>query len=334
MRHARLYLIVALALILLTTACGAQATGGAAPQSTAEIIDAAAQFIPAFDLPTLQLTYDQQGIPRLFGISTTTIESFTGIDLSILELDPAFIDWFTRENLQHVAIENTASGLLLYANGNLLPSIGWDSESLQNAVMLAETAGVQNTEMIQRVLPIIQKIGLNLVLRFPTADGADAMPLHQRGTPLPDLEDPDQPSLGVSLAVNYRDDGLPTVLGLTSRDIEQLTGANLRVLELTPAWVDYTKAVNLQNVEVETHADGLQVFVNGQALPYLSYSPSQLDNLTSLYGQLYPQQQGQAGFLRDVLTLVQQADVDFVIQLPRAPSAAAIPLHDGVVVSD
>jgi hypothetical protein len=318
MRHVRLYLVVALALILMTTACGAQTTGGQLPESTLNIIDTAARFIPKIDLPTLQLTYDQQGVPRIFGISTTTIESFTGIDLSLLELDPAFIDWFMRENLQHVAIEHTENGLLLFANGNLLPSLGWDSASLQNAVMLADKAGVQNTVLIQHVLPIIQKIGLNVVLQFPMAEGAEPIPLHQRGMPLPDLEDPAQPSLGLSLAVNYREDGLPTVLGVTSRDLEQLTGANLSVLELTPAWVNYYKAVNLQNVELETHADGLRVYVNGQDLPYLSYSPAQIDNLTSLIGQLYPQQQGQAEFLREVLTLVQQADVDFVIQLPRA----------------
>lgn len=329
MRNARVYLVVILALVMLTTACTAQTTGGQIPESTLNIIDTAASFVPELNLPTLEIAYDQQGIPSIFGIRTTDIQSFTNIDLRFLQLDKLYLDWFTRSNLQHIEIEHTKSGVFLYANGQLLPSIGWTSESLENSADLAEMLGVQNTSVIKRLVPVLQKLGFDIVLRFPVAPGSEPIKLHQRGAEPPAPADVESPSAVVHLAVQYREDGLPSIMGLTSRDIAALTGTDLSFAELRDYQISYFKGVNLQNIEVETHADGLRMFVNGKALPRLAYSPEQLDALVGLYAQMYPGYQPPPEFLRDILMMVQQADVDLVVQFPLAAEAQRIPLHDG-----
>ncbi|MFQ5593661.1 MAG: hypothetical protein ACE5HA_05895 [Anaerolineae bacterium] len=317
-----------LALALLITACSPQATEGEVPEATLNIIDTAASFIPELDLPTLEIAYDQQGVPSVFGIKTTDVYRFTGIDLSFLQLPEVYVDWFTRSDLQHFELEHTKNGLFLYANGQLLPSVGWNAESLENGAALANMLGVQNASVLQRLVPVLERLGLDIVLRFPVAPGNDPIKLHVQDMEPPALPDVEQPSAVVHLVVEYREDGLPSIMGLTSRDIAALTGTDLRFAELRDFHMSYLKSMNLQNIEIETHADGLRIFVNGMELPRLAYSPEQLDALVSLYGQMYPGYQPSPAFLYDVLMMVQQADVDLVVQFPLAAEASRIPLHD------
>ncbi|RME42231.1 MAG: hypothetical protein D6791_18250 [Chloroflexi bacterium] len=334
MRHARVFLVIVLALVLLTTACSTQTTGAEVPESTLNIIEAAANFIPELNLPAVEITYDDQGIPSIFGLRATDIQRFTGIDLSFLQLPESYIDWFVRSNLQHIEIQHTQNGLLLYANGQLLPSIGWSAESLDNAAELADMLGVQNTSVIKRLVPVLQRLGLDVVLRFPVAPGNALIERHAPGVELPALADVEQPSAVVHLAVEYREDGLPTIMGLTSRDIAALTGMDLSFIELPDYYITFFKTINLQNVEIETHADGLRIFVNGKELPRLAYSPEQIDALVSLYGAMYPGFQPSPEFLKETFMMLQQADLDLIVQFPLASEAKRIPLHDGQVIGN
>lgn len=334
MQHARVYTLIILVLVLLTTACGAQTTGGQVPESTLSIIDTAATFIPELNLPALEVTYDQQGIPSLFGFRTTDIERIVPVDLSFLQLPQPYVDWFTRSNLQHIEVEHTKNGLFMYANGQLLPSIGWSAESLDNAAEVMGMLNVPYAPVIRRLVPVFQRLGLDIVLRFPVAPGSAPIALHQRGAEPPAPAEAEQPSAVLHLAVEYREDGLPSIMGLTSRDIAALTGTNLSFLELPDYYITYFKAVNLQNVEIETRADGLRVFVNGRELPRLTYSPEQVDALVSLYTQLYPGYKPSPDSLQGVLMIVQQADGDLIVQFPVAAEAERLPLHDGQTIGN
>lgn len=327
MRHARVFLLVVLVLALLTTACGAQATGTQVPESALTIIDRAAAFIPEVNLPPVVVTYSQEGVPSILGIRTTDITRFTGVDLSFLELDAVFIDWFTRSNLQHIAIEHNQDGLLVYANGQLLPSIGWSAESLNNSIELADMLGAPNTAVVQRLVPVLQKLGIGVVLRFPVAAGNSPIPLHQPGTRLPAPSDVAEGAAVIQLAVEYREDGLPTIMGLTSRDISALTGFDLSPVELSSDNIGVLKAMNLQSVEVETKTDGLRIYLNGKELPRLAYSPAQITALVNLYGQMYPGYQPPPQFLQAVFMTIQQADLDLIVQFPVAAEAERLPLH-------
>ncbi|MBS1254145.1 MAG: hypothetical protein MAG451_03201 [Anaerolineales bacterium] len=329
MRHTRIFLVVILSLTLLLAACSAQAAGIPAQETTLNIIDTAADIIPEIDLPALTLTYDQQGVPSIFGFSTTQIQRLTGMDLSILNLDPVFIDWFMRSNLQHVEIEHTENGLLLFANGQLLPSVGWNTDTLSSAVDVAEMMDIQNASVIKRLVPVLQKLGLHFVIRFPVASGNDSISLHERGAvELPALADVEGEAPVIQLAVEYREDGLPSILGLTSRDITALTGIDLSPIELSESTIQRTRSMNLQSVELETHADGLYVFLNGKEVPRLAYGPEQLDTVVSLYGQMYPASQPAPAFLRTALMTLQQLDLDFIVQFPLAAGAERLPLHE------
>lgn len=318
MRRTRVYLIVILALALTVTACGAQGTEGQLPESTLDVLESVSSFVPEVNLPPVVLRYNEQGVPSVLGLSTTNITAFTGVNLSVLELDPLFIDWFTRSNLQHIELEYRDDGLFVYANGELLPSIGWDSQSLNNAVEIAPMLGVQNTATLERLIPILQRLGLDLVLQFPVSSGSESIPLHQGEAAFPTVEGAGEGAPVIHLGLEYNENGLPSVMGLTSRDLSALTGLNLSFIELSEANISVLQALNLQTLGLETRPDGLYVLVNGQALPHLAYSPQQIDALVNLYVQLdmYPAYQAPPAFLRDILMLVQQADLEFMLQFP------------------
>lgn len=334
MGHVRLCLVTILALGLLTAACGTQTTQGQLPESAFTIVETAANFIPEINLPPLELNYDQDGIPKIYGIKTTDIQRFTGINLRFLQFQKSYIDWFTRSNLQHIEVEHTKDGLFLYANGRLLPSVSWNADSLGNAVELAEMLGVQHTSLMARLVPVLERLGLHIVFRFPVAPANAPVALHEPGVRPVTLPDIESPPTVFHLAVEYSENGLPSVLGVTSREIAALTQTNLWFLELSADLIARLKSVNLQNLEIETHADGVRVFVNGKELPRLVYSPEQLEALVSLYAQLYPGYEPSPEFLRETFMMVERADVDLMVQFPVAAEAERIPLHDGRIIGN
>lgn len=327
MRRARVFLAAILLLTLLVTACGAQIASGAAPQSALDILEQAAPVIPEIDLPALTLTYNEEGVPSIFGFSTTRMQSVLGVDLSFLNLDPVFIDWFMRSNLQHVQIQHTANGLFLFANGQLLPSVSWNADSLSNAVDVAEMWGVSNSSVIKRLVPVLQKLGIHVILQFPVASGNESIATREMGATLPEAPAPEGEVPAFHLALEYGEDGVPSTLGLTTRDVLTLIGLNLTFLELDSSLVQEFTTNNLQSVEAETQADGIYLYLNGQEIPHLAYSPEQIENLAALYGQMYPEGDPRPSLLRTVSLTVQRADIDLIAEFPLAAGAEQLPLH-------
>jgi hypothetical protein len=302
--------------MLLGTACAAPAGATATQEEvTTGILNALDQLMPTVNFPRLEVVYDANGIPSIFGIKTTTLQSLLPVNLSFLNLQPAYIQWFSSRNLQHIEVELADDGLFLYANGAPLPYLAWDADSLNAVGTLLDSSGMVQSPIVGKALPLLQRIGLDVVVTFPSSGTPIAM--HERGMRAPAVAmEPTGPQTGIQLGVAYTSDGLPSVLGMTSRDLLGL-GINLTFLELQPPTVQMLNGMNLQSVQVATQPDGIVLSVNGMALPRIGYSAEHLQNAIGLYGQLYGESQI-TSIASNLVPLLEKADVDLQVALPAA----------------
>jgi hypothetical protein len=315
-------IMVMLVLMLFSSACGAQTAAGTQQEIASGILNALDQLMPQIKLPRLDIVYDANGVPSLFGIKTTTLGSLLRVDLSFLHLPQNYVNWFTSRNLQHIEVELADDGLFLYANGTPLPYIAWSADSLQTAGALIDSMGgeTQSVKILRQAFPLLRRVGTDLVLHFPRQDGVGAIQPHSRGervaaTPM----ETKGLKTGIQLGVAYTSDGLPTVLGMTSRDLLRL-GINLQFLELAPTTIQSLQAANVASLQVTTRPDGLVLSVNGAPLPHLGYSGEHLTNAINLYSQLYGDSPV-SNMARNLVPLLQAANVDLTVELPGAALA-------------
>jgi sulfur carrier protein ThiS len=284
------------------------------------VVNALDQYMPTVTLPRLNVAYDADGVPSLFGIKTTTLEALVGIDLSFLNLPPAYVTWFTNSNLQHVEVEVHEQGVFLYANGNALPYLAWDEASLDaTGTLLDATDMIQYDSIIRRAVPLVRRLGLDLVLHFPAPAGADAIAVRPREQVAMAEAMPGEAEATVDVGIQYTSQGLPSVMGLTSRDLLPL-GINLTFLELNEPTVNFLGAANLKSVGLETRSDGIVLSVNGEALPHVAYSEAHLENLIDLYSQLYGETLF-TSFMKNLVPALQGTNVDVTVGLPAAVAA-------------
>jgi hypothetical protein len=289
------------------------------PEATQDVatgvVNALNQYLPTISLPRLELAYASDGVPSIFGIRTTSIQALVPINLSFLNLPPAYVNGFTAQNLQHVELEVHPSGVFLYANGEPLPYLAWDEASLNHlGQMSAPTNIVAYDTIIRRALPLLRRLGIDLVLSFPRADGVAAIPLRLRNEVTLATAPETEPTMVVHLQVDYSDEGVPSIFGVSTRELEPL-GVNLRFLELQPATLDDLESVDLQSLRLMVEGDGIFLLANGEALPHLAYSQQHLQNAVNLYTQLYGQG-SVADFISGAMPLVQAMDIDVTLNLP------------------
>ncbi|MCS7220307.1 MAG: hypothetical protein RML36_00410 [Anaerolineae bacterium] len=131
------------------------------------------------------VAYDDTGVPTLRGLgySSREMAEMTGIPaLRMVELPPALIEQMKALNIQHVEIRARNSGIFLYINGMEMPHLAW------NDALLADTAslyaqmnpGSPLIDLVNFLLPSMAQVDIDLIARFPLAEGASAIPLAPR----------------------------------------------------------------------------------------------------------------------------------------------------------
>ncbi|HRJ43452.1 MAG TPA: hypothetical protein PL105_16315, partial [Caldilineaceae bacterium] len=114
-----------------------------------------------FNLPSVPIAVDQNGNGKALGFS-----------IGYLGLQPALIGQLQQANVQELEIRIGYHGIFPYANGEALPYIQWNDESvalLQK--VLSNTAGA---EQAATYLPWLRRIGVGVRIKLPLAAGATA----------------------------------------------------------------------------------------------------------------------------------------------------------------
>lgn len=321
MRKVVVVLLVIAGLVL--AGCGPAVMPAAAPAT-----QSGENFVVA--LPRLVLSFDANGKPGIEGLPVEQIARSMGyaLDFGAYRIDPAYVNWMTQSNIQHIEVRQTGGGLALLANGKLMPSVKWAEGSLEATAGLVRMLGPQNEQLaglLQKVAPIAQRLGLSILLKFPVPAGAEAIPMATdavvMATPVP-VSGP--ASAVVQFEIKYDDQGVPSIMGISARD---LAAAGLSApLALHPYYVQQAQINNIQYMQLRSKGDGLYLYLNGMPLPAVAWDKTALDNTLDVVQKLYAVYPIDWELIKQFEPLLSNTDISILIHLPVAPGAQPIPI--------
>ncbi len=136
---------------------------------------------PVTDAPSLvtkfEVKFDQDGTPGILGFTANDLTQLTGADIG--GLAPETLGKLQAGNVQHLEVRNKPNGLHLYVNGQPLPTLTWDTQLLKN---LVEVYGQLQPDgafkpLVDALLPTLDRADIGIMLHFPVAAGAEAIPV-------------------------------------------------------------------------------------------------------------------------------------------------------------
>lgn len=325
----RFILLVSLLLLALVVLAGCGEKPTAVPEEpTGEDIG----FVLA--LPRVTVDVDEQGMPSVAGIDPETLKTISLglVDVSGLALPQEYIDWFTSANIQHIELVHTSDGLHIFVNGEPLPYVGWSGDSLGATADLAAALNQLDprvAKVLKLLIPFIQRTGINVAMRFPVQAGADVIPMRDPDAPLtPASGEEENPVAVAKIHVNYNEEGMPSVLAISTADVEDALGVPLRQANLDPAVIKMLEDAGIQHITVRSTPGGLRFYTNADALPYLAWGTQYLENTADIYGDLYQGQEYTAAreALKLLLPYLDNIDGEVVLFFPLPAGAEQIPI--------
>jgi hypothetical protein len=315
MKQRLLLLLVVIAVVL--AACGGQ---GAEPTtgpktSAGELLQIA--------LPRLVVDVDAEGNPSILKISPALLSAF-GVDVSGFKLPKSLVDQFVNAGVQHLEVASVGDRLMFFVDGKPLPHLGWTPDSLNRLLSTMQTLQVPNTETIQRILPLITRLGLDVVLRFPR--GAETAEIPFVDTRTVRSSQPtvttDPPSAILKFETRFNEQGQPGMMGLTAEDLTAL-GMGSPAL-LSPELLGNLQKGEIQHAEIRTKPDGAYVYVNNEPLPRLIWDSEMLANLVDLYGRLSPKS-ALLPLIQQIGPYLDRLDSDVLLRFPLPAGQTEIP---------
>jgi len=249
------------------------------------------------DLPALVVDINADGTPSLGNIPVAqlaaAIPAAAGqVDKLVVPVDT--VKMLTDSDIQHIQIDNSPAGLLILVNGEPIPSLKWDGQILSNTGGLITQLGA-GAPVLEKMLPILTKIGLGVILRFPLKEGVAAIPTYVEGgqaaTTAKKAQEDFLASVGntpptITLPVFYNADGKWRVGDLSDAEWTNLTGLPLQATQLSPSAIKGIMAAGITQVSLFTNKDGLHVSINDHELPYLGWGDGEINHLLDVSGKL------------------------------------------------
>ncbi len=276
-------------------------------------------------LPRIVIDFDAGGNPSILGMKLEAADRLFGTDMSGLKLNKFYVDWMTAANVQHLEMRQTGDGLALLANGQPLPHVAWDDASLQQAGALAALFNVPNetVALFQKLLPVVRRLGLDVILKFPLRPDAKAIPLADPSVAMAKVKPEEAAATAiVKFEVKYDQQGVPGILGITAQDLLALGISAPLALDMNA--VRSLQARNVQFMELRTKPDGMYVYVNGNPLPNLVWDNTLLTSAADMYGQTNPTSP-YIEVMKQALPTLDNMDIGVLVHFPLAPGATPIP---------
>ena len=117
--------------------------------------------------------------------------------------------------------------------------------------------------------------------------------------------------------------GVPSVAGLSSADLEALTGLSMAQLNLDPTMIKTMTELGIQHISMRTDKDGLLLGVNDKPLPSIVWNDQYLNNGAELFTALntYAGMDDVNKMVKQLLPSLQQANIELALRFPLAPGA-------------
>ncbi len=279
-------------------------------------------------LPRIVIEVDTEGYPSVLGINPAML-GFLGIDTTAMRLPKETVDLMVQGGVQHLEVASVGDRIVLVANGQLLPHLGWNAQSLAKLMDVLDIFQVQNAGLIRTLAEPITRLGLDVVVRFPVAPGAAVIPLAEQSTVYKLALTPytDPPSLITKFEVRFDEQGQPSILGIKASDLMGPGAGNIQILQQDT--LDKLRQGNVQHVEIRTKPESAYIYVNGEALPQLIWDSALLANLVELLSKLAPDM-ALLPLIQALAPYADRADIGILLHFPLAPGVQAIPaqMHD------
>jgi len=318
----RIIWVIFLVLALLLAACSGQAV-----QPTISPTTTGGQIFQ-IALPRLVIDVDSQGTPSILGISPAILKA-VGIDTSGFQVPVQTVDTMTKAGIQHIEIASVGDRLVVFVNGQPMPHLGWTQDSLSRVLDLAAKLDVQNAALLSKLLPMITRLGLDVVLRFPSQPGVAEIPLTEPGAAknLQITPNTGPASLIVKFEVVFDANGLPGIMGLSAADLQALGVTGLP--QLSADLIQKLQKGDIQSMEFRTKPDGAYFYANGDPLPTLIWDSKLLANLVDVYAKISPDAP-LLPLIQNTVPYMDRADIDILLHFPLAADATPIPvkMHD------
>jgi len=315
--------------LLASTGCGSRATGGATV-ATAGPTEA------VIDMPALVIDLGADGVPSIGGLSVIDVAALADLDeatIDSLTLDPNMVAYLTDSNIQHIQVDNSPDGIFILVNGQPIPSLVWDDESLVATAEVMERLGV-GVNLLDKVLPLVRNVGVGVILRFPLAADATPIPpvVHSAESAAAASRQAQQQFLKVMgtapklrLTVHYDASGAWMVGNSSQAAWEQIAPIPWDALNLPPDIVQVMMEAGIESIGLGTNAAGIFLSVNGEPLPHVAWDHGELRHVLELAKQLQlfdqalsdvPNVDTLISMFEQLLPVVQTTEIDLVVNFP------------------
>lgn len=246
-------LLVLIAAALIVTACGGGGAGGREQTW--------------FNLPAAPLDVNPDGTLSLYGI---------GLPIGAV-VPPTLVQQLQAANVQQLQVRVGANGVQIYANGQQLPYLGWDSESAANLGRVLSALGITQMDLNQ-----LRTVGLGANLKIPPAQGQPVLdvPRWRGETPIAPAE-PSTESTPLTLGLTYDAEGRPSALGLPPETLAAMAGGAVPMLDANT--LGLLNTLGWQKLQVQTTPSGITIVANDdQRLPTIAYDEASLQRAVEL----------------------------------------------------
>jgi hypothetical protein len=307
-----LYLAL-LAVMLVSSACGPRAATPAPAEAEAGSL--------SVELPAIYLDVAEDGALSLAEGPLQQTLTALGVDLSSASLPADTVQKLVDNDIQSVQLDNRRDGLYIYVNGESMPTLVWDEQSLTSLVSVLGTLGTDLGEA-GKLLPILPDLGIGLALRFPGAGAStrlatlQAPPAANQNTLQAAIESP----TAINLSLTFGADGVGQLQGLNPLMMGMIPPG---ALSLPPDTLANITEMGLQGVSIIARPTGLAILVNEEPLPYLRAANEQqlvrmLQLVLQITGGDSPQTAQITGMVQQLLPLLWAQGMRLNVNFPSA----------------
>lgn len=314
MKHSKRLILSFLILMLLASVLAA------CDGEPVNLSDKDSDFVLA--LPRLVVDIDSDGMPSVAGISPRLL-ALAGIDVSQFAMDPAYVEWFTRTNVQHIELVQKDDGMFIFVNGVLMPHLAWSAnelDTLADTLTKLKMVKPEFQKVLNLLIPVIQHTGLDVVMRFPMQPTAEEIPMRDLSAPIVAPTKNDTETMAVVKArITFDENGVPSLLGVSTKDLGEAGLAGLEGFGLAPQTISALMDAGIYKVKVKSTPEGLVFWINDDQLPYLAWSDDNLNQAADLYAQLYftPEYEKQRELIKMLLPILDQVDGEVTLEFPQ-----------------
>ena len=290
----RLALVLSFVLLLSLTLTGCSACpgqGALAANATSDQL--------VIDVPSLTVEFNDQGEAMMGGANLSQILPALGVSMpDALNFTPEEIKQITDAGVQNLFIDVAPDGFTWYINGQPLPALKWDAETLASLQNIVGIVGADNADTLGAVVPLLGDMSLGVELRFPGAAAdaplvgtVDQAAIKQAST---DAFNQALTGLGIPpfavgflqalppLTINFAADGKAELAGLPPMLMGFLPPDALAGLNQTPEALKPVTDLGIESITVKTSPETLNLAINGNALPPITWANGEFTNLIDL----------------------------------------------------